>query len=222
MAAGLAASLALTSGCATGSAGGGYGAPKSTRPEVAAALNHDTKYASVGIVVQGAVIGAAIGCGLGLLLGGGARSCAKGAAIGGVGGAVAGGVAANANQKQILEEDKQSKLFAELTQERDGLRAYNGKMEAAIARLRTDYKSLQQELAAKRITAAQYATAKSSIETDIGLLKKDAEKTQKTVAERNEDINKYTVSSQITYVSEVNLSYVHNINDELKQLDSDV
>ncbi len=212
--------VALNAGCATTGPGGPGGS--SSRPEVEAALDHDTEFASARIILQAAAVGAALGCGIGLLLGGGVRSCAEGALLGGAGGAVAGGVAAAANDRQIMAEDRQDALYADLVAEREDLRAYNTKMSAAVARLRDDYALLRSQQAAKQISAEQYASEKRSIDRDIARLEADAQEARQSVVERNEEIETYNISSQISGVSRANLAYIDDISRELQELDNDI
>lgn len=217
---GLVAIVAIA-GCAGGqspSASLGLG-PQSDRPEVVAALDHDTDFASTNFIVQGAVAGAVVGCGLGLLLGGKAKNCLAGAAVGAVGGGVAGAAVAEGNKKQILAEDQEDRLYAELNAEGEDLRAYNSKVETAIARLDSDLKNLETRRRKKQVNAETYEAEYSSIKRDSAKLAEHAREQREEVEERNASLEDYDLSKRNAKVQKVNFSLVFDSADSTADFD---
>lgn len=210
-----------TAGCNNGALPPELGGPEpTTRPEVAAVLTHQTDYAPGRVILEGAVIGAALGCGIGLLLGGGAKDCAIGAGVGAVAGDYAGAAVAEGNKRQILAEDKEDQLYAELQAEGEGLRAYNEKMEIAIARLNTDLKSLRSQQRKKLITAEQYEAELASLKRDSAALTENSDDQLETVEVRNEELEEYELSPRTEKARDLNLALVFDSAEQASDFDS--
>ncbi|MEM8697929.1 MAG: hypothetical protein AAGF44_02090 [Pseudomonadota bacterium] len=192
-------------------------------PEVAAVLDHDVEYSSVGLIVQGAVVGAAIGCGIGALIAGG-RGCAVGAGVGLAAGAGTGAVVAEGNREQIEAESEADRIFAELKREQANLSEYKSKVSVAVRRLRADHRELRRLQAAKEISAEEAEARSAAIKRDLVLLKENTQDNVEAVEERNAKLEEQETELEPRSKRIVNASFntIYDADDTVGELENDI
>jgi len=172
----------------------------------------------------GALGGAARGAGIGAVASSNNRGMGAliGAAIGAVAGGIAGGVTgsyyANKKQEYANEEQRLDAVIADIASENQKLEALNRTTQDVVAEDKRKLDSIEQDLAAKKITKAQAQRELASIDGDRRVI----EQTITNLKKRRDEWKQVAVQARQEATSGTGNAKVAEIDREIEQLSQQI